>query len=84
MERLKAGDHLLEYEWHGPAPGGRGRQVSREVTACPDCARRAEEHSEGDGPESEGKRGALPFVLPKHAGGRAPPAADAITVIKLG
>jgi pimeloyl-ACP methyl ester carboxylesterase len=21
MERLKAGDHLLEYEWHGPAPG---------------------------------------------------------------
>ena len=54
-------------------PGGVGRQVSREVTACPDCARRAEEQSEVHGSDAGGPGGALPHGLTNYPGGRAPP-----------
>jgi hypothetical protein len=54
-------------------PGGVGRQVSREVSACPDCARRAEEQPEVHELDAEGRRCALPHALMEHSGGRAPP-----------
>lgn len=54
-------------------PGGTGRQVSREVTACPDCARRAEEQNVCHEPDAEGRGGALPHTLMKYGCGRAPP-----------
>ena len=54
-------------------PGGVGRQISREVTACPDCARRAEEQSEVHESDAEGRGGTLSHALTKYGGGRAPP-----------
>jgi hypothetical protein len=54
-------------------PGGVGRQVSREVTACPDCARRAEEQSIVHELDAEGPGGAPPQGLTNYAVGRAPP-----------
>ena len=54
-------------------PGGVGRQLTREVTACPDCARRDAEQIEGHEQDAGGQGGALPHALTNYGGGRAPP-----------
>jgi hypothetical protein len=54
-------------------PGGIGRQVAREVTACPDCARRVGEETAADGLDVGIPRGNLPRTSPRVGFGRAPP-----------
>ena len=54
-------------------PGGVGRQVAREVTACPDCARRAEQEVEESERDAGGAHDTLPRILLSSAAGRAPP-----------
>ena len=52
-------------------PGGIGRQIAREVTACPACARRLEEEHER---VVEEPFATLLFIFPGTDAGRAPPA----------
>lgn len=52
-------------------PGGVGRQIAREVTACPDCARRASAEATRER-DAERPHGTVPFIL-KVCAGRAPP-----------
>ena len=54
-------------------PGGVGRQVAREVTACPDCARRVDEAPAEDERDAGKPRSSIPFILPCVGVGRAPP-----------
>jgi hypothetical protein len=54
-------------------PGGIGRQMAREVTACPACARRLEEEFTESEREIEEPYHTLLFVLMNTGVGRAPP-----------
>jgi hypothetical protein len=54
-------------------PGGVGRQIAREVTACPECARRLEKEAEEDERGAAGPHDTLPSFSPGTGAGRAPP-----------
>lgn len=54
-------------------PGGSGRQISREVTACPDCARRLEKAPEDQERDAGARHVAPSFVRQGLGTGRAPP-----------
>lgn len=54
-------------------PGGVGPQIAREVTACPDCARRLQKEAEAPERDTEERLDAFSFYLLRTGKARAPP-----------